>query len=329
MSDTIIPAPDRIDAARNRLRGIAEVTPLLPLNLDDGGNIYLKLENLQPVGSFKLRTAANFMLELGPAERRRGVFTASSGNFGIAVAWLAARLKIAASVVVPDNAPSGKIETLLRLGATIHRVSYDEWWDVILNHEFRNLTAVFVDADGPAAMEANGTIGLEVLEQLPNVDTILAGYGSGALSCGIAAAVTARKPGVRVIACESATASPLAAAWRAGKPVDVAYQESFISGIGSTTVLPLIWPIARELLDGVAVVSLEQAAAAIRLLADNNRVIAEGAGAVPVAAAMAGHAHGRTVCVVSGGNIGAAQLSVILGGGIPAPDGPEETREDT
>jgi len=309
-----------IRAARERLRGLVHVSPLVPLNIDEtGGEIFLKLENLQPLGSFKLRTAGNFMLQLGPEERRRGVFTASSGNFGIAVAWLAGRLGIEASVVVPANAPQGKLERLAQLGTNIHRVSYADWWQVILTHEFRDCDAVFVNADGRAAMEAGGTIGLEILEQLPDVDTVLAGYGSGALSCGIGAAMAALKPDVRRIACESSTAAPLTAAWQAGEPVEVAYDESFISGIGSTTVLSGMWPVARELLDGTAVVSVEQAADAIRLLAMNNHVVAEGAGAVPVAAALAGHAGGKTVCVVSGGNIGREELVTILNGGVPAP----------
>jgi len=309
-----------IRAARERLRDLVHTTPLIPFNVDGtDGEMYLKLENLQPVGSFKLRTAGNFMLQLGPDERRRGVFTASSGNFGIAVAWLAARMGIEASVVVPANAPGSKLERLAQLGVVIHRVSYADWWNVILTHEFRDCEAVFVNADGPAAMEAGGTIGLEILEQLPDVDTVLAGYGSGALSCGIGAAMAALKPDVRRIGCESATATPLAAAWQAGEPVEVAYDESFISGIGSTTVLPGIWPIARKLLDGAAVVSPEQAADAIRLLAMNNHVVAEGAGAVPVAAALAGHAGGKTVCVVSGGNIGREELITILNGGVPTP----------
>lgn len=311
-----------IRAARDRLRDLTHVTPLVPLNIEGAaGKIYLKLENLQPVGSFKLRTAGNFMRQLGPRECRRGVFTASTGNFGIAVAWLAARMGIKVSVVVPANAPRGKLAILERLGAVIHSVPYDDWWNVILTREFRQTKAVFVSADGLAAMEASGTIGLEILEQLPDVDTVLTSYGSGALSCGIGAAMQALKPDVRRIACESEAATPLAAAWQAGGPVNVTFDESFISGIGSMTVLPRMWLVARELLDNTARVSLQQTADAIRLLAVNNHVVAEGAGAVPVAAALAGHGgSGKTVCVVSGGNIGAGELVTILNGGIPSPD---------
>jgi len=307
-----------VRAARERIRDLVPVTPLVPLNVDGAaGEIYLKLENLQPVGSFKLRTAGNFMLGLGPGERRRGVFTASSGNFGIAVAWLASRMGIKSDVVVPANAPRRKLEQLARLGAEIHSVPYADWWDVILTHEFRGMSGVFVNADGLTAMEASGTIGLEILEQLPDVDTVLTGYGGGALSCGIGAVMAALKPDVRRIVCESEAAAPFAAAWQAGESVNVAYEESFLSGIGSRTVLPWIWPVAHELLDGAAVISLQQVADAVRFLAVNNHVVAEGAGAVSVAAALAGHGGDKTVCVVSGGNIGAEDLATILGGGIP------------
>jgi threonine dehydratase len=260
------------------------------------------------------------MLKLRPGERRRGVFTASTGNFGIAVAWLAARMGIEASVIVPANVPRGKLDRLARLGAEIFSVPYADWWDVILTHEFRDMSAVFANADGLTAMEAAGTIGLEILEQLPDVESVLAGYGSGALSCGIGAAMAALKPDARRVACESEAATPLAAAWQAGEPVDVAYDESFISGIGSPAVLPWMRPVARELLDGTAVVSLEQAADAVRLLAANNHVVAEGAGAVPLAAALAGHGGGKTVCVVGGGNIGREELVTILNGDIPTTD---------
>ncbi len=268
------------------------------------------------------------MLQLDPDERERGVFTASSGNFGIAVAWLAARLGIAASVVVPANAPSGKLERLEQLGATVHRVPYADWWNVILTHKFRDLNKVFVRADGETAMEASGSIGLEILEQLPDVGSVLAGYGSGALLCGIAAAMAASKPDVRRVACESEAATPLDSAWRAGKPVDVAYDESFISGIGSTSVLPGMWPVACAVLNGTAVVSLEQTADAIRLLLKSNRVVVEGAGAVSVAAALAGHGKGKTVCIVSGGNISAAALTVILSGAVPVPEAPSRELEN-
>lgn len=309
-----------IRAARERLHEIAIKTPLVRLEIEGTpGEIYLKLENLQRGGSFKVRPAGNRILGLSPDERRRGVFTASSGNFGIAVALLAKQLNIPATVVAPDDAPAAKLDVVRQLGATVHAVSHDEWWDVILTHQFAGTESAFVGDDSTESIRGTGTIGLEIIEQLPDVDAVLMAYGGGGLSCGIAAAIRALKPDTRLIACESEAATPFAAAWSAGEPIDVTYQSSFVSGIGSTTVLPRIWPLASELLDGCAVVSLAQTAKAIRHIAQYSHVVAEGAGAVPVAAALAGFGgKGKLVCVVSGGNISNNDLATILNGGIPA-----------
>ncbi len=309
-----------IRAARELLQGMVCPSPLVRLNTDEaGGDIYLKLENLQPVGSFKLRPVGNIVRNLDAKSRDKGIFTASSGNTGIAVAWIAARLDIRADVVVPDNAPQTKLDVLAELGATVHKIPFAEWWDVIMTHRYPGLDGVFIDAVGDRhAIAGDGTIGLEICEQLPDVDTVLIPFGGGGLTTGIASAIRALKPEVRIIACESEAAAPLTAAFSNGRPVEVDHRDSFISGIGVSTLLPWMWPVVEKLVDDTAVVTLKQVADAIRLLAERNHVIAEGAGAVSVAAALSGQAGaGRIVCVVSGGNINRTDFMTILQGGVP------------
>ena len=304
-------------AARLRLADAALRTPLLRLPLDEApAEIYLKLENLQPIGSFKLRGAGNAMLRAGPEALAQGVYTASAGNMAQGVAWNARRLGVACSVVVPDHAPATKLAAIERLGGRVIKVPFERWWDVIVSGEFEGLDGLFIhpvsDAD---VMAGNGTIGLEILQELPDVDAVVIPYGGGGLSCGIASALRALKPETRVYAAEVETAAPLAASLRAGEPVEVQYEPSFVDGIGGKSVLPEIWTLARALLDGSLVVSLDETRAAIRLLAERGRVIAEGAGAASVAAALAGRAGGgQVVCVVSGGNIDSAVLAGILAG---------------
>ena len=204
------------------------------------------------------------------------------------------------------------------LDAEVRRVPYDDWWNAILNRGIDDMAARYIDADGPRAMAGSGTVGLEIIQQLPDVDTVLCSFGGGALACGVAKAVKALKPATRVLACELETATPLTAALEAGEPMEVTYTRSFVSGMGSTQVLPAMWPVIRDCLDGSAVVSLRQVCDAIRIMIDSNHVVAEGAGAAPVAAALAGHAGtGKIVCVVSGGNLGRDDLAEILAGRIP------------
>jgi threonine dehydratase len=316
------PVPlEAILAARDRLAGIVLRSPLVRLAAEDQpAEIWLKLENLQPIGSFKLRGAGNAMAMADPEELARGVYTASAGNMGQGVAWNARRRGIPCAVVVPDTAPETKLAAIARLGADIVRVSFDEWWDVLVTHRFEPFAGRrFVHPfDDPNVMAGNGTIGLEILEDLPDVDAVVVPYGGGGLSCGIASALRALAPHVRVFASEVETGAPLAASLAAGTPTEVPYTKSFVDGIGSKAVLPEMWPLARELLAGSLVVSPEQTAAAIRLLAERNRVVAEGAGATSVAAACAGGAGaGKIACVISGGNINLDTLSVILVGGMP------------
>jgi threonine dehydratase len=235
------------------------------------------------------------------------------------VAWCARERGLSCSVVVPDHAPATKLAAIERLGARVVRVPFDRWWRVLEEHGFEELDGWFVHpVSDPDVIAGNGTIGLEILEDLPDVDTILVPYGGGGLSTGIAAAVRAARPGVRVIACEVATAAPLSASLAAGAPVTADYTPSFVDGIGGKSVLAEVWPLASTLLDGASVVSLEEIAASIRLLAERQRVIAEGAGAASLAAALTGRAGTGTIaCVVSGGNIDTTKFASIMEGRLP------------
>jgi threonine dehydratase len=304
-----------IRAARERIAGLALRTPLIRLNVDGAAvEIHLKLENLQPIGSFKVRGAGNAMALADPAQLARGVWTASAGNMAQGVAWNARRLGIPCSVVVPDHAPQTKLAAITRLGARYIKVPFADWWNVIVTHRFEGQAGLFIHPVCDRAVVAgNGTIGLEILEDLPDVDAVVVPYGGGGLSVGIASAIKALKPGVRVYAGEVETAAPFAASLRAGAPQKITYQPSFVDGIGGGGVLPEMWPLASTLLDGSLVTPLAEVAAAVKLLVERNRVVAEGAGAVPVAAALAGQAGtGKVVCVVSGGNIDSATLAKIL-----------------
>ncbi len=308
---------EAIQAASERIADSAIRTPLIRLPVEGAGcEIYLKLENLQPIGSFKLRGAGNAMALAGREALSKGVYTASAGNMAQGVAWNARRLGIPCSVVVPDHAPATKLAAIERLGGRVVKVPFARWWDVIVTGEFAGLDGRFIHpVRDPDVMAGNGTIGLEILEDLPDVDAVVIPYGGGGLSCGIASAIRALKPAARVYAAEVETAAPLAASFAAGEPMEVEYEPSFVDGIGGKSVLPEMWTLARALLDGSLVVSLDETRAAIRLLAERSRVVAEGAGAASVAAALAGKAGGgAVVCVVSGGNIDSAVLAGILAG---------------
>lgn len=310
---------DRIRTARARIKDWITRTPLIRLNDRDGDTrIYLKLENLQPIGSFKLRGAGNALAAANPAQLKGGVYTASAGNMAQGVAWNARRLGIPCSVVVPDHAPRTKCDAVERLGGRVVKVPFDEWWDVIISHDYPALDGFFVHpVSNPDVIAGNGTIGLEILEDLPDVDAVLVPFGGGGLSCGIACALRALRPDAKVYACEVATAAPFAASLREGSPQTVEYQASFVDGIGSRSVLEEMWPLARQVLRGSLVVTLEQTASAVRLLVERSRIIAEGAGAVSVAAALTGWAgSGKIVCVVSGGNIDPDRLCGILQGPV-------------
>ncbi len=309
---------DEIRAARDRIAGLALRTPLVRLNVDDA-QIHLKLENLQPIGSFKVRGAGNALRSAGGRELSDGVYTASAGNMAQGLAYAAREAGIPCAAVVPDHAPRTKLQAIERLGARVVKVPFAQWWQVIVTHHFDGLAGRMIHPVGDADVVAgNGTIGLEILEDLPDVDTIVIPYGGGGLSCGIAAAVKALKPDTKILAAEVETAAPLSASFAAGKPREVTYTPSFVDGCGSKGLLTEMWPLAKELITDSLVMSLDQIADAIRILAERNRIIAEGAGAVSVAAALSGKAgHGTIACIVSGGNINPPTLATILNGGVP------------
>lgn len=311
---------EAIRSAQKRIADVAIRTPLLRLNIDDGpAEIFLKLENLQPIGSFKLRGAANALKLADEKQLEKGVWTASAGNMAQGVAWCARSLGVNCTVVTPDSAPGTKLTAIERLGARIVKVPFADWLQIYRTRSYDGLEGLFIHAfSDPAVMAGNGTIGLEILEDLPDVDAVIIPYGGGGLSCGIAAALRGLKSGTRVFACEVETAAPLAASLAAGKPVEVNYTPSFVDGMGAPFLFPEMWQLARQLLAGSLVVTLAEVAEAIRLLAERNSVIAEGAGAGPVAAALAGQAGGgKVVCVVSGGNIDIEKLVKIFQGEIP------------
>ncbi len=309
-----------IRSAQARLSQVAIRSPLLACNAAPADRqVSLKLENLQPIGSFKLRPIGNAILTRPGATLEEGIYTSSSGNSGLAVAWMARRLGIRAAVVVPDNAPQAKLARLRLWGARVIPVSLDDWWRSVENPDHAGAHGLYIDAvRDPAALAGDGTVALEILEDMPDVEAILVPFGGGGLACGTACAVRALKPDVKVIACELDSAQPFAAALRAGKIVSTPCAPGFVSGVGYGAVLPEMWPLAREMIDGSITVSLAEVAAAIKLLAEQHKVIAEGAGAVAVAAALAGRYALRRVCaVVSGGTIGNEMLATILAGQVP------------
>ncbi len=312
---------EEIREARSRLPSSIIRTPLVRLNVEDSPiDIFLKLENLQPTGSFKVRGASNAIALTGPLAKTKGVYTVSAGNMAQALAWQAHELGIECTTIVPDNAPSTKLEAIKRFGAKIIQVSFDEVWQVVVNHEYPPLRdSVFIHPFADASMIAgNGTIGLEIMQDLPHVDSVLVPFGGGGLSTGIASAIHELNDKVKVYACEPETAAPLAASFAADKAKEVNRVSSFVDGAGGKSVLPEIWPLARKLLAGSIPVSLREAATSIKLLAERHRVISEGAGALALAAAMTGKAgRGPIVCIVSGGNIDSSKLAKILAGEVP------------
>ncbi len=318
MQTQTIPSLPEIETAREKIRGSAIRTPLVRLNLSESpAEIYLKLENLQPIGSFKIRGAANAMAHIPPERLPAGVLTASAGNMAQGVAWQARALGIPCTVIAPETAPETKINAIQRLGATVIKVPFDEWWSTFERRAYPGVAGTFIHAfDDVDVMAGNGTIGLEVFEDLPDVDAIVVPWGGGGLACGIAAAIRALSPKAKIYAAEVATAAPLTPSLRAGSPQVVNYEPTFVDGMGAKTVFPQMFERAKTLLDGTIVAQLEEVEAAVRLLAERNRVIAEGAGACPVACALTGAAGPeKVVCIVSGGNINMDKLCSIVSAG--------------
>jgi threonine dehydratase len=310
-----------IRAARNRIAGAAIRTPLLRLDLSDApAEVYLKLENLQPIGSFKVRGASNAMGLASPEQLGRGVYTASAGNMAQGVAWNARRLDVPCRVIVPEGAPRIKVEAAHRLGAEVLEVPFDEWWQILEDHDHPGSAPGFFihPVSDPAVIAGNGTIALEILEDLPDPDVVLVPWGGGGLATGIASGLRQLRPETRVYGVEVETAAPLAASLSAGAMTSVERKASFVDGIGSGGLLPKMWPFARELLTGALTASVSDVANALRLVVERNRVVAEGAGACSVAVALSERvAAEKIVCIVSGGNIDTETLVSVLSGDFP------------
>lgn len=315
----------RLDDIQNAARSVYDLvvrTPLVRLELPPdvaarlaGSEIHLKLETLQPIGSFKLRGALNVIRRLSPADARDGVWTVSAGNAGQGVAIAARAAGLRCSVMVIDTAPATKIEAIERLGATIVRASYDECWRTVEAHGSDRMPGRFVHPfDDDAFIAGNGTLGLEIVEDLPDVDVVIASLGGGGLLSGVASAVRALRPSAQVFAAEPATAAPFNASLKNGHASYFeGWQASFVDGAGGRSVLPTMWPLLSRLLAGSIVVPLSEIAAAMKLVAQRTHVIAEGAGACAVAAALTGRVHGKIVAVVSGGNIDLSTFASLVG----------------
>src|SRR6516225_1968694 len=305
----------QVREAQQNIAGTALRTPLVRCFADSPAEVWLKLENLQPIGSFKIRGAANVMARTPRERLARGVLTASAGNMAQGVSFCARRLGIPATVVSPDTAPATKIRAVERLGGRVILAPFAEWWRTFETRAYPGVDATFIHAfDDLDVMAGNGTIALELLEDLPEFDSIVIPWGGGGLSCGIAAVLRALAPRVKIYAAEVETAAPLAASLAAGEPRTVEYTPSFVDGIGSKTVFPNMFEHARKLLDGSLIVTLHDAVQAMKLVAERNRIIIEGASACAVAAARSGRAGiGKIVAIVSGGNIDLDKFTQLVG----------------
>jgi threonine dehydratase len=308
------------DAAQHVYRAAVR-TPLVKLDLpfvDSGApapEVYLKLESLQPIGSFKIRGAWNAVRKLTPEQMRDGVWTVSAGNAAQGVAFAARLAGVSCSVMVMDTAPQTKLRSIERLGATIVQATYDECWKTVEAHASPRMRGHFVHPfDDDDFIAGNATAGLEILEDLPDVDAVVAALGGGGLLSGIGSVMRARKPGVRVYAAEPETAAPLDLSLRRGEASRFeAWQPSFVDGAGGKSVLPTMWPLLKELVTGSIVMPLDEIAAAMRKTAERVHVVAEGAGGTAIAAALSGRAGtGKIVAVVSGGNIDLAKFAELV-----------------
>jgi threonine dehydratase len=306
---------DQVEEARRNIVSVALRTPLVGCNADSPAELYLKLENLQPIGSFKIRGAANVMARTPRAQLERGVLTASAGNMAQGVAFCARRIGVRATIVAPETAPATKVSAVERMGGRVIKVPFAEWWRTFETRSYPGVEATFIHAfDDLDVMAGNGTIALELLEDLPDLDAVVIPWGGGGLSCGIAAVLRTRAPRVRIYAAEIESGAPLAASLAAGEPRTVEYKPSFVDGIGSKMVFANMFERAGRLLDGSLVVTLAEAAQAMKLVAERNRIIVEGAAACAVAAAWSGRAgSGKIVAIVSGGNIDLDKFAGIVG----------------
>ena len=305
--------------AQNNILGSAIRTPLVPLNVALADTeIYLKLENLQPIGSFKLRGAINAMRSADPKKLEAGVWTASMGNMAQGVAWGAREMGVKATVVVPEDAARSKLAAMEELGASIRKIPRDAWFNLILHsHNYPGMTGLFIHpASNRHVMAGQGTIGLEILEDLPDVNAVVTPFGGGGLTAGVASAIRVLKPSTRRYACELDTGAPLAPSLKAGRPVTITAEPApkYASGFsGAPSVAEEMWPILSSVVDDSLLMSVKELATTIKLLVERNHIVAEGAGAAAVATALAGRAgNGKIACVVSGGHIDLDELNQIL-----------------
>lgn len=295
-----------IDDARKHVYEAAIRTPLVRLNYDGPAEIYLKLENLQPIGAFKIRGAYNAVRLLPEERRRKGVWTVSAGNAAQGVGLAAKKAGVPCKVLTMDTAPETKLSAIRRLGAELVQTSYDECWKALGARAHPAMTGAFVHPfEDDEFIAGNASAGLEILEDLPDVDAVVAAFGGGGLSCGIAAALKERGSKAKVFAAEPETAAPLARSFEAGSAQQFPeWKASFVDGCGGKSVFPRMWAIAHHLLAGSIVTTLEETRQAMKIVAERNHLIAEGAAASAVAAGLSGKCRsGKVVCVVSGGNI--------------------------
>ncbi|CAG2187750.1 L-threonine ammonia-lyase-like isoform X3 [Mytilus galloprovincialis] len=307
-----------IQEAKEYMKGKLQPTPLV--QLWEHKNIFLKMENLHPIGSFKLRGALNAIRKIPIEKLELGICTASAGNFAQGLAWNAKNMDLTCNVLVPSHAPLTKVSAVEKLGGIITKVQFDKWWEAIETHSYEGMQGTFVHpVCEPDVVAGNGTIGLEIVDCIPDISNIIVPYGGGGLICGIAIAAKAHNPNIKVYACEVETACPLKASLQAGEPVEFPYQASFVDGMGGKSVLPEMWPLVKSLVTDSIVVSLQEVADAVKLLSERNHIRAEGAGAATVAAAMKGVVgEGKTACIISGGNIDTDKYIQCLQGRVPA-----------
>jgi threonine dehydratase len=296
---------DEIRAARERISDAVVRTPLVAFDQ----RISLKLESLQPIGSFKLRGALNAMR----AQPAQDVVTASAGNMAQGVGWAARELGVHATVVAPEHAPRAKLDRVEALGAEVVLVPHEVWWQTMVDRRYEGIDALFIHpVEDELVMAGNGTIGLELAEDALEFETIVIPWGGGGLTTGIASALHALRPGVRVVTAEPETAAPLAASLPAGRPVEIEYAPSFVDGAGGRALLPTMGDRAQELVDEAVAVPLDEIEQAVRLLATRAGVVVEGAGALALAVAL--RRDDRCVCIVSGANIDLDVYARILAG---------------
>ncbi len=309
---------EEIYAARERIRGVVVRTPLVRLlHGGDDPEIWLKLENLQPINAFKLRGAANAVAMLAPEERARGVWTISAGNAGQGVAYAARSAGIPCTVVVIETAPDTKVERMRNLGAHLVKAPFDACWQAMDDRSFPGVDGTFIHPfDDHDFIAGNATVGLEIFEDLPGAKAVVAAIGGGGLISGIGSALRALAPEIRILGAEPETAAPGAASFAANSAqVFERWQASFVDGAGGKSIFPRMWERMHGIVDGSIVVSLDEVRRAMRVVAEKTRVITEGAGALAVAAALSGKAgDGPIVAVVSGGNIDLKKFAELIGG---------------